>query len=329
MKPEEYLQSKLNELKQPSKLQFDSEDLAENIFKAVMSKKFRKYAVNPGYIDHIKSAIKLSIEKSESIKFTMVFGGYKLWRLEETPEVDWAELFSMMYYTNWVKPICEIYKPGVWFDFFSDDVIVPQMNNIDPKDTLAYQKSFKSLLEFIKPFIPNNLSLTLNRVGDQYTSQEDFQAELEKNKKEISAKLDGGLPELTDEQKATVEMNVKLNPKQESNPKWREKVQLVHDSYAQSSKRRPYYRTPDKLMVITRPIPNSIAVGTTKHSVMKFWIGAGVLEKNETEFNENIFSPKQLENSQFEWHQIEVPNLRGKNLARIRIRTEVSTKTTA
>src|SRR3989344_6337422 len=161
MKPEEYIQAKLNELKQPSKLQFESDNLSENIFKAVTSKKFRKYSVNPEYIDHIKSAIKLNVEKSEPIKFTVVFGGYKLWRLEETPEVDWAELFSMTYYTKWVKPICEIYKPGVWFDFFSDDVIVPQMNNIDPADTKAYQESFISLLEVIKPFLPTNLSITL------------------------------------------------------------------------------------------------------------------------------------------------------------------------
>lgn len=320
MRPEEYIQSQLDKLKQSSNLQFESKDLSENIFKAVMSKKFRKYSVNPEYIDHIKEAIKLNVEKNEPIKFTLVFGGYKLWRLNETPEVDWAELFSMIYYTNWVKPICEIYKPGVWFDFFSDDVIVPQMNNIDPENTKAYQESFKKLLEFIKPYLPHNLSITLNRVGDQYESLEAFQNNLEENKKAILEKCGDKLPELNEEQKATVELNVRLRPGQDSDPNWREKVQLVHDAYAQSSKRRPYYRTEDKLMVITRPIPNSIAVGTTKHSVMKFWIGAGVLEKNNESFNENIFSPKQLENNKFKWDSITIPNLEGKNFTKIRVK---------
>lgn len=319
MSPEDYVQEKLNELKQPSKLQFEGDNVVENIFKAVMSKKFRKYSVDEAYIEHIKSAIKTNVDSNEPIKFTLVFGGYKLWRLEETPEVDWAELFSLIYYTNWVKPICEIYKPGVWFDFFSDDVIVPQMNNIVLADTAAYRQSFENLLTFLKPYLPENLSFTLTRVGDQYQSMDEFQKDLEENKKIILDKLDGKLPKLNDEQKATVEMNVKITSEQEADQSWREKVQLVHDAYAQVSKRRPYYRTEDKIMVITRPIPSSISVGTTKRSVMKFWVGAGVLEKNEDTFAENIFSPNQLEKLKFDWQNIEFKGLEGKNFNKIRI----------
>jgi hypothetical protein len=47
-----------------------------------------------------------------------------LWRIDEAPEADFAELFSSMYYVKWLKPVCEIYKPGVWFDFFVDDLIL-------------------------------------------------------------------------------------------------------------------------------------------------------------------------------------------------------------
>ncbi|MDO8451848.1 MAG: hypothetical protein Q7S76_03185, partial [bacterium] len=88
-----------------------------------MSKKYRKYAVNPEYIQHIRSAIESSVQRGDPIKLTLVFGGYKLWRLEEAPEVDWAELFSLMYYARWLLPIARVYEPGVWFDFYSDDVI--------------------------------------------------------------------------------------------------------------------------------------------------------------------------------------------------------------
>src|SRR3989344_3937352 len=313
MKPEEYIQAKLNELKQPSKLQFESDNLSENIFKAVTSKKFRKYSVNPEYIDHIKSAIKLNVEKSEPIKFTVVFGGYKLWRLEETPEVDWAELFSMTYYTKWVKPICEIYKPGVWFDFFSDDVVVPIINNISTTDTEMYQSSFKKLLEFVKPYQPDNLTMTLNRVGDQYDSYEAFEKDLNEQIESVSASLDGGLPVLNDAALATLDLNVKVTERQKKDSLWHEKVQLIHDGYAQVKGRRPYYRTPDKFNVFTTPFPGMLSVGTTKDSIMKFWVGAGALRNHKDSLRQIIMSPNQLSKTIFQWEKIKLDNLVGEN----------------
>jgi len=61
--------------------------------------------------------------------------------LPESPEVDWAEVFSLIYYTKWVKQILAIYKPGVWFDFYSDDVILEIMDNVPKEDTERYISS--------------------------------------------------------------------------------------------------------------------------------------------------------------------------------------------
>lgn len=320
MTSQEYIKVKLEELKRPMGLEKpnDKKQLIEAIFRALMSKKFRKYSVNPEYIDHIKSAIKQNVDKDMPIKFTFVFGGYKLWRLEESPEPDWAELFAMTYYTNWVKPICDVYEPGVWFDFFSDDVIVPRLNNISVSDTESYNKIFHQLLDFMKSFLPNNLSLTLNRVEDQYQDDQSFKIDLEQQIKILQKNLRGNLPKLADAQRATIELNVELKPGQDDDPQWRERIQLVHDAYAQVGGRRPYYRTEDKLMVITHPIPNSIAVGTTKDSVMKFWIGAGVLKPKDDQYRQIILSPSQLENSEFDWQDMDL-GIEGKNFKRIRI----------
>ncbi len=283
-----------------------------------MSKKFRKYSTNSDYLPHIISAIKNSIEASEPIKLTLVFGAYKLWRLKESPEVDWAELFSLIYYTQWLKPILEVYKPGVWFDFYSDDVILEIMDNVPKVDTETYIQSFKQLLEFIRQYIPKNLNFTLNRVGDQYQSYDDFKKELKESIDKVEKDL-GGLPKLTDEQTGLVDLNVKLKLGQEDDPKWREKVFLMHEGYARVSKRRPYYRTIDKIFVITRPIKDSIAVGTTKTSVVKFWIGAGALKKNGESYMEYIYSPSQLESGKFIEKEINVGGLEGKNFNSIRI----------
>ncbi len=316
----EYIIQRLENLKsETTDSPSNQEELVSFIFTLLMSKKFRKYFPGLEYTQHILSVIKTNVSKNEPIKLNLVFGAYKLWRLEESPEVDWAELFSLIYYANWLKPICSIYKPGVWFDFFSDDVIVERMNNVPSMDTQKYLQSFRKLLEFIKPYIPQNLNFTLNRVADQYENQEEFEKDLVGFIEKFQVELGGKLPILTPQQTSTIELNVKLKPEQANDSNWREKVFIIHEAYARISKRRPYYRTLDKIMVALTPIVNSLAIGTTKTSVMKFWIGVGVLERREDSFIENIFSPKQLESRKFIKEEISIQGLDGKNFKKIRI----------
>ena len=318
MRPDEYIIQNLESLKKEKANSPDSKKkLSDQIYQFLMSKKFRKYSATPEYQKHILTAIENSVSKNEPIKLTLVFGGYKLWRLAETPEVDWAELFSLIYYTKWLKPISDIYKPGVWFDFFSDDVILKIMDNIPKEDTEKYASSFKNLLKFIKPYIPDNLNFTFDRVGDQYDSYEDFKRDLTESIDQV--RVESMDKPLTPEQVVAVELNVKLKPGQDGDPQWREKVNLIHDGYSRVSKRRPYYRNPDKILIITRPVKDSLAVGTTKRSVVKFWIGAGVLGREGDKYVDYIFSPKQLENGNFKKEAINIAGLDGKNFEEIRI----------
>ena len=320
MTAQDYIQSKLSELsRHPSSSTVDINNIEAEIVRLILSKKFRKYAISPEQIEHIKSVVHTCVSEGKPIQATLVFGGYKLWRLEESPETDWAELFSLMYYTKWMRPICDIYKPGVWFDYYSDEVIVPTMNNVPTDSVDQYQKSFRGLLGFIKNFQPSNLNMTLNRVGDQYDSYGDFLAELENNKKSLQNNLDSGLPVLDNAMRATLELNVNTTPDQLTDPKWMEKVQLTHDAYAQVSKRRPYYRTPDKFNIFTTHYPGSLSVGTTKDSVMKWWIGAGALKKDENNYRQVIYSPNQLSNKHFITESVCIPDLEGKNFRKIRV----------
>ncbi len=320
MTTQDYIQTKLDELKVPLGLHKpDEAELPEAIYRLVMSKKFRKYSVDPTQAEHIKSVVNLCIKENKPIQLTLVFGGYKLWRLEETPEVDWAELFAFMYYSNWMKPICEIYKPGVWFDFFSDDVVVPQMNNVPIEDTISYGESFKNLLKFIKPYQPKNLNMTYNRVGDQYENIDAFQKDLTEQIKEVASNLDGGVPKLSVSAIATLDLNVKVSPVQMKDPKWHEKIQLIHDGYAQVKGRRPYYRTPDKMNVMTTQFPGMLSVGTTKDSVMKFWIGVGVLKPKDDSFRQLVLSPNQLKKSKFKIERVNIGGLSRKNFLSIRL----------
>lgn len=317
MTAQDYIKDELEKLKSSIAVN-PTDDLVEEITRLTLTKKFRKYSLDPKASEHIKNAINLNVEKNEPIKFTVPFGGYKLWRLNETPEADWAELFAMMYYMKWIKPICEIYKPGVWFDFFSDDAAVKRMNNIPEQDTLAYRESFASLLGFIKPYQLENLNMTYNRTGDQYSSQAEFDKEFDQRIAEMQAGLNGDFPTFDKTQKASIELNVKLTPEQEKDPLWREKVFLIHEAYGNMSKRRPYYRTPEKIMVVATPLKGELCVGTTKDSIAKFWCGAGALKPDGESYRQLVLSPNQLEEAEFNEEQTDIEGLEGKNFTRIR-----------
>jgi len=321
MTPKDYIEYKLNELKSTNKVDsFSSkEELSDFICKTITSKKFRKFSLIPDYIEHIKRVVNESIENDLPIKFSFPFGGYKLWRLEETPEVDWAELFTFMYYAKWLKPIAEVYKPGVIFDFASDDMIIERMNNIPRKDTDEYKRSFEELVKFLEKYIPENIKFTFTPISSFYSAEEfekDLADKIEKNKIEL-----GGLPVLSDKEKRMVELNVKLNPGQDKDPLWREKTELIHRSYYAVDKRRPYNRAKDKILVFPTSVKDGkvIAIGTTKTSVAKFWVGIGILKKNDNKYIEYILSPSQINKNEIITEDIHIDGLFGKNFSKIKI----------
>jgi hypothetical protein len=323
MTAQDYIQSRLENLRTPLGLKKPNNDdeLAAAIYKVVMSKKYRKYAVPPEMADGMLEAIRYDIAHEQPINMTFFHGAYKLWRLEESPEPDWSELFSAIYYTNWLRGICEIYEPGVWFDFFVDDLVIPKLNNIPLSDVETYKKVYRQLFEFLAQYRPANYKMTANGVGEQFESPEAFHAKWEADIKQYTKNFPTGLPEVTPEQSATLELNVKPTPELEKNPNWKAENTLIHDAYISLTKRGTgYHFLPGKLRAFNQPLSVAMGVGTTRSSIAKFWAGVGVLKPTgEDDFNQVILSPKQLEAATYTWQDISVPGLQGKNFSKIRV----------
>jgi hypothetical protein len=324
MTAQEYIQSKLDELQQSADLERPSENeqLVEAITKIILSKKFRKYSASPEFIERIKQSIRLNIQRDQPINLTFTHGAYKLWRLEESPEPDWAELFALMYYTNWLKPICEIYEPGVWFDAFVDDLILPKLDGINLEDVDTYKRNYQKILDFLKQYQPANFKMTITGVADQFASTQAFEDKLEKDIAKLAANIPGGLPEVSKERAAMIALNAKPNPEQQKDPDWMKQNVLVHDAYITMTKRETGYSfRPDKILVFTQPLPtgNFLGVGSTKDSIAKFWAGVGVLKPRDGSFRQIILSPKQLESAEFDTQSIKMPGLDGKNFTKIRM----------
>lgn len=322
MTPQEYIESELLKLKESSEFKKHSDqDIVAVIFRLIMSKKFRKYSASSDLQEQIKKAIAINVRNREPINITFPHGGYKLWRLDESPSVDWAELFSLKYYSQWVKPICEIYEPGILFDFFVDDLIVPKLNNVLREEVELYIESYRNLIKFMTNYQPKNLIMTVTTVGSLFPSEDDFNNSLNKNI-ELKRKEYEGLPEISDKQVSSIELNVKVTKAQLADPKWREKVALIESGYSLTKAEPGYHKDrPEKILAFVQPLPSgaTISVGTTKSSIMKFWVGAGVLEHKDIGYKEIILSPNQLRMATFDWENIAIKGLNGKNFDKIRI----------
>lgn len=315
MTPQNYLQSELVKLKAPFSCG-DQIDLEERIIKLALSKKFRKYSANEALIQHVKDVVHYCVERHKPINFTFLHGAYKLWRLEEAPYVDWAELFALMYYSNYVKGVCAIYEPGVWFDFFVDDWIIEDIDNLTPEEIRAYLESYQNLMDFLKQFQPQNLSMTITPVSSQFVSRDDFEQKLLDNEQDLE------LPNLDNAASHMVELNARVEDETKTDPKWREKIYRKHNAYLKIKGETGYHKDrADKILVFSQPLPSgtTISLGTTKSSIVKFWVGAGALKTVGDSYKQVILSPKQLQAADCRWENIHIPGLDKKVFQKIRI----------
>lgn len=320
MNPRDYIIEKLEKLRESVAFETVPNDKLEDaIYAKVMSKKFRKVKADDQAVAVTKKAIHWSIENNKPVKVNVIFGGNKLWRLDESPEIDWAELFNVMYLLQWMKTIASVYEHGARLEYYSQDVVVENMNNIPKSETDQYSEGLRAMLDWIKQYLPDNVSVSYRRYGDEYDSEEEYLAELEDTKKKVLQELGGKLPVLSAEQKIATEMNVKLLPDQVDDPQWREKAEWIHQSIERTPTAERYINDPTMIPSCPTKYPGLIVTGSTKKSYAKFWVGVGALERKGKEYSEIVLTPKQLEGAEFEWEEINLDGLVGKNFSRIRL----------
>jgi len=320
MTAQEYITTELEKLKQPiTNVDLGDTPLEEAILARVLSKKFRKLKVDQDTIDFCKESIKIALSENSQLSIGCVHGGTKLWRFDEYPEVDWSELFNMIYYAKWMRYIAEVYKPGVVLEYFSMDIVQLRLNNLPRSETDQYTQSFEKIIEWMKQYLPNNIRFTHRRYGDTYKDLSEYDDELEVAMKTVSDELGGKLPVLTPEQRYMTELNVRITPEQEKDPEWREKNELMHQAVERTKAMDDYVNDKRFIPVCPTPWPGVIATGSTKKSFAKFWYAVGALEHSDGSYSQVVLTPKQLKASAFDWEDAKFVGISGKNFSRIRV----------
>lgn len=321
MTAQEYILAELQKLTQPAPFVGAGDMPVEDaILAKVMSKKFRKLKADDAAMATAKHAIQYAVKHKQPVKVGLLFGGNKLWRFDEAPEIDWAELFSLMYYLQWMKTIASVYEPGAHFDYYSQDISVEALNNIPRADTDRYQETFKAMVAWIKSYMPERVQVTYRRHADD-VDRTTYLQEIEAAKKVVRARNNGGLPQLSEAQKAATTLNVKVRSGQSNDPEWREKVELEHQAIFETPSLKPCLS--DQTIIPTCPTiyPGLIATGSTKKSYAKFWAGIGALERAGNSFSQLVLTPRQLDSVDFVWENVDISGLSGKNFSKIRVIT--------
>jgi len=294
----------------------DTAGIEEYIFKKLTNKKFRKWAIDEATVQHIREAIRLNVTQNQPIQCVFPFGGYKLWRLPTSPEVDWAEFFTLAYYSSFLAPIAAAYQPGAVLTFVSDDIVVERMNNLPDADTDAYCNSFRELVNLFEKYWPDNLRIELKRVRDLYPDRQDYEQDLTKRLAEVPAEW----AKLSTHERAnklkTSALNVRWGgvrdltglPETEKE-KFIEQALMLHDAHVFVPRRKAFVRSENKIVIFANKLLLSIAIGTTKSSRTKFWTGFGVLERRGDTLLDRILSPEQLAKAKQEDHEIIATNL--------------------
>ena len=320
MNPRDYIIEKLEKLRESVAFETVPNDKLEDVIYAkVMSKKFRKVKADDQAVAVTKKAIHWSVENNKPVKVNVIFGGNKLWRLDEAPEIDWAELFNVMYLLQWMKTIASVYEHGACLEYYSEDVVLENMNNIPKAETDRYSETFQSMLQWLEPNLPDGVSTNYRRYGDEYNDESEYLAELEIAKARTLNDNHGKLPLLNDAQKLATEMNVRLLPGQADDPLWREKAELIHQSIEHTATIERYISDPTMIPSCPLKYDGLIVTGSTKKSYAKFWVGVGALERKGKEYSEIVLTPKQIETATFDWEETSIEGLRGKNFSQIRV----------
>jgi hypothetical protein len=310
MNPEGYLKSKLEtfaltDLRPVDSEFLESEGMEAFIYRMLTSKKFRKWKIIDEYVIETKKSIEYVVKNNKPIELAWFFGGYKLWRLNSSPLVDWAEFFSIMYLAKYVSKISAVYKPGAKIIFWAaHPSIMKRQSNIPEGECLEYHKSFRKLLDIIRMYLPKNIMVELKLFETLYSDNSEYLEELEKKIAEVNTEYNN---EWTEERKERKEASSNLNIQWNGSENWndisdkekKEKIRLgpiVHDGYCRLSKINDAVGGLGKISITATPIPSgSLAVGTASSSVTKFWTGFGVLEKRGDSYVDRILSPQQLE----------------------------------
>ena len=282
--------------------QLNTNGLEEFIYAKLTSKQFRKVKIDLECEKRVRAAIHTNVQLDKPIPLIYFQGGYKLWRLPTSPEVDWAEFFNIAYVLQYASIIAAVYNPGTTISYYLHTLLMEQHDNLPTEEIERYVTSFQTLLNIFLKYTPMNISMRIWKDADLYGRDEYFST-----LKEAYKEAEAHYIALSPTQQAFYQKLGRLNIKWKGKEDWttlsseekEEKIRqgAIWELTATMNLKRvdQTAKAKDKILLFTKSSPLFINIGSTKTSSVKHWTGFGVLEQKKNEYNERILSPSQFE----------------------------------
>jgi len=121
---------------------------------------------------------------------------------------------------------------------------------------------------------------------------------------------------------AMIELNYRPTPNEELGVFWREEIMRIHNAHSELEDRLKYRQEIGKILAMPYHYTGSdtrLFVGSTKDSVVKYWMGVGALKTKDERFIPTVLSPHQLANANFSIQNVKIKGLNSKNFKNIRV----------
>jgi hypothetical protein len=274
----------------------------EAILKQLLSKKFRKWSVDADTQANIGRTVENAVREQKPVQLVLPMGGYKIWRLPSSPEVDWAEFFGISHILSYLSGIAAGYAPGVHMQFFMYTFLPQRHDNLSAQDIERYVSSFQALLDAFGKHLPPNVKLSIVRDADFYSREEYFG--LLDERYEMMAM---GFNDFPQQQRDTFLTWARQNIKWDGAEDW---TKLSHEEKEEKilrgaitevvgiftiEKTAEFIMGGERVVIFVSPGANSIGIGSTKSSRAKFWVGTGILESRDGELYDLVLTPSQWE----------------------------------
>ena len=276
-------------------------------------KKFRRRKLVDKTREEITKKIQISIDENKPIHFVIPFGGYKHFWNHSYPEPDWAEVFNMVYITEFVLPVLGVHKPGVIVEYVSEDLMMARMDNFPQEDLNKYSIAFKKLIEKYNKHTPDNLEFKFFRVGDK-CDVGGIISQVEKLLPERRAEFEKLSNEEKDKELHRSKRSFLWDGEQDftglSQKEKDEKIiesRLIELAYYDTEEKPEFlgeYLWEDNHICLLSSFGTThdnddfedLTIGSAHGSIVDFWVGRGILVQQDDKIFPKIVSKTQYEN---------------------------------
>ena len=270
----------------------------DNIYKAIISSKFRKTKITPETEIDIRYKIHSSVVNKEAIHFSIPFGAYKAWRLELGFAPDWAEVFNVAYLMEYATHIIKVYPYGVHFHYTYQGGIMYCISDTPKEKAENYYVIFKEILGLFNK-LSNKVKFDLVDISSLYSSKEEYYIDFLHNFLDNLIDWDSKYDIATRNRHFLSAMhNVYLygnrnlaNQTEYIKGKYYFFSALMTDAVDCLSERRLYNKNSNNIQLVCVKGPSKcINIGACETSTVHFWVGRGFLRKNKGTLKPYIYT---------------------------------------